>query len=83
MSAPTAVPEPLSDTEDSAVHVPNRRNLELGLLGLALVIGMFAYANVDLAMLGELPAEFLAVGGVFIVLFGGAHLAVRYLAPYA
>ncbi len=83
MSAPTAAPEPLAETEDTAVHVPNRRNVELGLLALALIIGMFAYANVDLAVLGDLPPNFLAVGAVFIVLLGGAHLAVRYLAPYA
>ena len=80
MSAPTAAPEPLAETEDTAVHVPNRRNVELGLLALALIIGMFAYANVDLAVLGDLPPNFLAVGAVFIVLLGGAHLAVRYLA---
>ncbi|MFA7266230.1 MAG: FtsW/RodA/SpoVE family cell cycle protein [Candidatus Nanopelagicales bacterium] len=83
MSAPTAAPQPTTDADDTNVHVPNRRNLELGLLILALIIGMFAYANVDLAVLGELPANFLAVGGIFALLLGGAHVAVRYLAPYA
>ncbi len=83
MSAPTAAPRPITDTDDPSVHIPNRRNVELGLLVFALIIGMFAYANVDLAVLGELPANFLAVGAVFTLLFGGAHLAVRYLAPYA
>lgn len=83
MSAPTAAPQPTTDTDDTNVHVPNRRNVELGLLVLALIIGMFAYANVDLAVLGELPANFLAVGGIFTLLLGGAHFAVRYLAPYA
>ncbi len=83
MSAPTAAPGPIVDTDDPSVHIPNRRNAELGLLVFALIIGMFAYANVDLALLGELPANFLAVGAVFTLLLGGAHLAVRYLAPYA
>ena len=83
MSAPTAAPQPTTETDDTNVHVPNRRNVELGLLILALIIGMFAYANVDLAVLGELPAHFLAVGAIFTLLLGGAHVAVRYLAPYA
>ena len=83
MSAPTAAPQPTTETDDTNVHVPNRRNVELGLLILALIIGMFAYANVDLAVLGELPANFLAVGAIFTLLLGGAHVAVRYLAPYA
>ncbi len=83
MSAPTAAPRPITDTDDPSVHVPNRRNVELGLLVFALIIGMFAYANVDLAVLGELPTNFLAVGAVFTLLLGGTHLAVRYLAPYA
>lgn len=83
MSAPTATPRPTADSDESDVHVPNRRNVELGLLIVALIIGMFAYANVDLAVLGELPANFLAVGAVFTVLLGSAHVAVRYLAPYA
>lgn len=83
MSAPTATPQPIADAEDPGVHTSNRRNVELGLLVVALIIGMFAFANVDLAMLGELPANFLAVGAVFALLLGGAHVAVRYLAPYA
>ena len=45
---------------------------------------MFAYANVDLAVLGDLPPNFLAVGAVFIIATRWGHLAVSlYLAPYA
>lgn len=62
---------------------PSRRNIELGLLISALIIGLTAYANVDLALNGTLPPDLLAVAGIFIVLLGGAHLAVRYLASFA
>ncbi|MEI8084139.1 MAG: FtsW/RodA/SpoVE family cell cycle protein, partial [Actinomycetes bacterium] len=36
-----------------------------------------------MAILGELPANFWYVGACFVVLLGGAHVAVRLLTPYA
>ncbi len=81
MSAPSVVAADASAPEEP--RVPDRRNTELALLLLGLVIGLFAYANVDLAVLGKLPANLLGVAAAFIVLLGGAHVAVRILAPYA
>ncbi|MFZ1653695.1 MAG: FtsW/RodA/SpoVE family cell cycle protein [Candidatus Nanopelagicales bacterium] len=81
MSAPAVA---AGQTKSADAPKPsNRRNLELLLLILAGVIGLYAYANVDLAMLGKLPANLLTVAGAFVVLGGGAHVAVRFLAPYA
>ncbi|MSW41085.1 MAG: FtsW/RodA/SpoVE family cell cycle protein, partial [Actinobacteria bacterium] len=62
---------------------PTRRNTELGLIVLALVIGLAAWANVDLAILGTLTPEFapVAIGACTLALI--AHLAVRFLAAYA
>lgn len=81
MSAPT-MSRP-ADADAPVDPTPTRRNIELGLLVIALFIGLVAYANVDLAVEGTLPANLLAVAGVFALLLGGAHVAVRYLAPYA
>ncbi|NQU37834.1 MAG: FtsW/RodA/SpoVE family cell cycle protein [Actinobacteria bacterium] len=83
MSAPTAAPRSEAGEKDPVASQPNRRNAELLLLTIALAIGLFAYANVDLAMLGTLPPNFLVVAGIMVLLLGGAHLAVRFLAPFA
>jgi cell division protein FtsW (lipid II flippase) len=61
----------------------NPRNVELALLVFSLVIAMAAYASVGLAHDGKLPAGMAGYGGGLAVLFLGAHLALRRLAPDA
>lgn len=63
--------------------IPKRRNTELVLLAVAFVLGMFAYADLGEARSGALPGNFWTVGLGFGVLLVLAHLAVRWLAPYA
>jgi cell division protein FtsW (lipid II flippase) len=62
---------------------PNRRNTELLLLIFAVLVPVFAYANVGLAMDGSLPAGMVGygcgMGGLALV----AHLMMRKFAPYA
>lgn len=62
---------------------PNRRNTELALLAFAVLIPVFAYANVGLAMDGTLPSGMLTYGLGLGLIAGIAHLVVRKLAPYA
>ncbi|GGO86120.1 FtsW/RodA/SpoVE family cell cycle protein [Wenjunlia tyrosinilytica] len=62
---------------------PNRRNTELFLLGFAVLIPIFAYANVGLALNGSLPAGMLAYGLGLGAMALIAHLAVRRFAPYS
>ncbi|MGW1179582.1 FtsW/RodA/SpoVE family cell cycle protein, partial [Kitasatospora sp. NPDC002543] len=45
-----------------AIGAPSRRNTELALLAFAVVIPVFAYANVGLAIDGSLPAGLLGYG---------------------
>ena len=59
------------------------RGAELGLLVLALVVGLGAYAQVALAVTGSLPPDLLTRGGVLAGLALVAHLVVRWRAPYA
>ncbi len=82
MSAPTQAPQTTGEDEPRST-APNRRNAELMLLVIALAIGLFAYVNVDLAILGTLPPDFFAVAAIMTALLGVTHFAVRYLAPYA
>ncbi|MFF1359078.1 FtsW/RodA/SpoVE family cell cycle protein [Streptomyces sp. NPDC058297] len=66
-----------------AIGAPSRRNTELALLAFAVVIPVFAYANVGLAIDGTLPAGLLGYGLGLGLLAGVAHIVVRRFAPYA
>src|SRR4051812_13909212 len=60
-----------------------RRSTELALVVFGLVLTLVAFANVGLAHNSHLPTDMVTYGLGFAVLFGAAHLAVRWLAPYA
>jgi len=70
------------DVATSASPAP-RRNTELALLILALLIGAYAYASVDLTMTGQLPPSFWLVVAIVGIGLGLVHVSVRVLAPYA
>ncbi|UXY28735.1 FtsW/RodA/SpoVE family cell cycle protein [Streptomyces sp. HUAS TT20] len=82
----------MSSTSNSSTHhtstigaigAPSRRNTELALLVFAVVIPVFAYANVGLAIDNQVPAGLLGYGLGLGLLAGVAHLGVRKFAPYA
>ncbi|WP_406278507.1 FtsW/RodA/SpoVE family cell cycle protein [Embleya sp. NBC_00896] len=62
---------------------PTRRNTEFVLLAFAVLVPVFAYANVGLATDGTIPPDTAKYGlGLgFLVLV--AHILVRFFAPYA
>ncbi len=60
-----------------------RRGIELTLTALAVATAVLAYCAVGVAEQASVPAGALAYGGALAVMFGGAHIAVRKLAPYA
>ena len=67
-----------------AIPLPRgRRGAELAMLSFALVIVAFAYASVGFGLNGHLPSGMLMYLVGFAVLVIAAHLAVRWLAPYA
>ncbi|MEV6650156.1 FtsW/RodA/SpoVE family cell cycle protein [Streptomyces sp. NPDC051219] len=70
-------------TTIGAIDAPSRRNTELVLLAFAVVIPVFAYANVGLAMTGEMPTGMIGYGLGLGLLAGIAHLVVRKFAKYA
>ncbi|MFD3537921.1 FtsW/RodA/SpoVE family cell cycle protein [Streptomyces sp. NPDC058662] len=70
-------------TTIGAIELPSRRNTELMLLGFAVVIPIFAYANVGLAIDGKLPPGMFTYGLGYAALAGIAHLVVRRYAKYA
>ncbi|MEE1837319.1 FtsW/RodA/SpoVE family cell cycle protein [Streptomyces sp. SP17KL33] len=66
-----------------AIGTPSRRNTELALLAFAVVIPVFAYANVGLALNDQVPAGLAAYGIGLGVLAGIGHLVIRKFAPHA
>ncbi len=60
-----------------------RRQTELAMLAFAIAVVLFAYASVGLSMTGRIPAGIIAYGIAFTVLMLLAHLAIRWLAPWA
>lgn len=59
------------------------RGIELGLLALALVLGIAAYALVGIGVTGELPADVVGYGVGMTVIGLGLHAVLRWRAPYA
>ncbi|MCD9876934.1 FtsW/RodA/SpoVE family cell cycle protein [Streptomyces guryensis] len=82
MSSTTNTPTHHTSTI-GAIGAPSRRNTELALLLFAVVIPVFAYANVGLAIDDKVPAGLLGYGLGLGLLAGVGHLAVRKFAPYA
>ncbi|WP_351230273.1 FtsW/RodA/SpoVE family cell cycle protein [Streptomyces sp. NPDC002133] len=70
-------------TTIGAIELPSRRNTELALLVFAVVIPVFAYLNVGLALDGEVPPGMLGYGLGLGLMAGIAHLVVRKFAMYA
>ncbi|MDX2823260.1 FtsW/RodA/SpoVE family cell cycle protein [Streptomyces ipomoeae] len=66
-----------------AIGAPSRRNTELALLAFAVVIPVFAYANVGLAINDEVPTGLLGYGLGMGLLAGIGHVVVRKFAAYA
>ncbi|MDX2542990.1 FtsW/RodA/SpoVE family cell cycle protein [Streptomyces sp. WI04-05B] len=66
-----------------AIGTPSRRNTELALLVFAVVIPVFAYVNVGLAIDDKIPSGLLSYGLGLGLIAGVGHLVVRKFAPYA
>ena len=60
-----------------------RRFLELGLMGLALAVGISGYVLTSLNYTGTIPANLLTQVGVLVTLAIVGEIGVHFLAPYA
>ncbi|MET8544930.1 FtsW/RodA/SpoVE family cell cycle protein [Kitasatospora sp. NPDC004799] len=68
---------------DSRRLAARRRDLELGLLALAVAVCLAGHVDARLALTGRLPPGLLVHALSLGALAGAAHLAVRRFAPYA
>ncbi|MGH3686079.1 MAG: FtsW/RodA/SpoVE family cell cycle protein [Pseudonocardiaceae bacterium] len=62
---------------------PTKRGLELVMLAFATVVVTSALVLVELNQPSGVTQSLLYYGAAYLALFGVAHLAVRWLAPYA
>lgn len=70
-------------TTVQSIAPPTRRNVELGLLLLANAIVLLAWVNVDLGVVGRVPAELVVVSGGLVAITVAFHLLLRWRASYA
>lgn len=83
MSSSTHTSQQAHTSTIGSIGTPSRRNTELALLVFAVVIPVFAYVNVGLAINNEVPSGLLGYGLGLGLLAGVGHLVVRKFAPYA
>jgi cell division protein FtsW (lipid II flippase) len=85
----SAAASPLSDQvmpRGGITPIPlprGRRGTELAMIGFAVVIMAFAWASSGFGLNGHIPPGLITYVGGFAVLLLGAHVAVRFLAPWA
>ncbi len=69
---------------DPQVALPRgRRNAELAMLAFAVAIMLFAFVYAGFGLNGHVPSGLVTYVAGFAVLMAAAHIAVRWLAPYA
>jgi len=67
----------------SQATVPRRRGVELAMLLFAVLLVVGADAVVDATVNDRVGSDVLAYGAGFALIYAVAHVAVRWLAPYA
>lgn len=67
----------------STTKVPTRRNAELALLLVAVLVLFIFEATVEIAQTNGINTAAFVLTGVFALTLGIGHIAVRVLAPYA
>ncbi len=78
-----AAPAASAPTNDAAAPLPTGRGVELLLLAFAAVLTTGALVLVEANQEQTLTSTLLYLGLAYLVLFAGAHMAVRRWAPYA
>jgi cell division protein FtsW (lipid II flippase) len=80
---PAATAGRAPDPADGARPVPRRRGTELAMLAFAVVLVITADVVVDATFNDTVSSAVWTYGAGFALIYAVAHLAVRWLAPYA
>jgi len=76
-------PSPAVGSQPPDEAPDGRRSTELWMLLFAFGIVAFAFASTAFSLKGQHPSTFVEYMIAFVVVIGGAHLAIRKWAPYA
>ncbi|MGI5179822.1 FtsW/RodA/SpoVE family cell cycle protein [Dactylosporangium sp. CA-152071] len=82
----TAIPSPSPMDPGGGAGAPQpgtRRNVELGLLLFVAAILVIYAGVVEGNAIGEITPDFWVQTAILAIIFGVAHMAIRFLAPYA
>jgi cell division protein FtsW (lipid II flippase) len=82
VTSPHDIEPPASDAS-APRRAPTRRNAELALLMVAMVIVTLYSAAVEYGLIGHVTGDFWVTPLMLAIIFLIAHLVVRILAPYA
>jgi cell division protein FtsW (lipid II flippase) len=83
VSSLRAAPAPPAASAEAVPMTRGRRRTELLMLAFAVLVVVLAYAATGLGLNGKIPASLPAYCAGFAVIMLVAHLAVRWLAPWA
>jgi cell division protein FtsW (lipid II flippase) len=83
VTAPNAPAAPRMPSAADRPRVPTRRNTELALIIVALVLVTAYSAAAEYGLINRVTPDFWVVPAMLAVVFIGAHVMVRFLAPYA
>jgi cell division protein FtsW (lipid II flippase) len=82
---PTAsnAPGPAGQSASSGRRPRTRRNVELAMLGFTLILLLCYSAAMEAGALEEITTDFWVPTAILGAIFVAAHVAIRFLAPYA
>ena len=83
MTAPNAPAATRTPSAAERPRVPTRRNTELALIIVALLLVTAYSAAAEYGLINRVTPDFWVVPAMLAVVFIGAHIMVRFLAPYA
>jgi cell division protein FtsW (lipid II flippase) len=83
VTAPNAPATPRTPSAPARPRVPTRRNTELALIIVAMVLVMAYSASAEYGLMGRVTADFWLVPALLTILFVGAHVMARILTPHA
>jgi cell division protein FtsW (lipid II flippase) len=83
VTAPNAPAPPRTPSAPARPRVPTRRNTELALIIVAMVLVLAYSASAEYGLMGRVSADFWLVPAMLSILFIGAHVVARFLVPHA
>jgi cell division protein FtsW (lipid II flippase) len=83
VTAPNAPAAPRTPSVAAGPRVPTRRNTELALIIVAMVLVLVYSASAEYGLMGRVTGDVWVVPALLTILFVGTHVVARTLVPHA